>query len=312
MFRYSTALLVAGFCVAGAAYAQVSTVDRVDHRVTADADSFRGDVSEEHWRDGDGFGKHDENLLRGRTATVETAGATGMIQGAQVAGDSSRIESQTQIREDQIARSDVQDVQKVDSSIQNSGDRADRSGPVPFADMGKVGGDTLGLTTQKAIDQDKQLLVRGEVIGEDLVLHLPAGTIHDTLSLRSGSGLHLSRLDVKRIGRFDGDSLHLPLAELRRLGNDDVKDLWVWGTGPKSASLLQRVAMNDVDLGTVASQDIPQRRSAGIGSTLGAPIRESSSIERDSVIQDDQIEKEKDMMKNSGLEKSTSDEPTHF
>lgn len=128
---------------------------------------------------------------------------------------------------------------------------ADRAGPVPFADLGSIGGGQL-LTDQKAIDQDRRLGVCGELTADDLILHLPPGTIRETLSLRNDRGLDIRRADLMRISRWDGDDLHIALAGLGLGQNPDLGNLWVWGTGPESASLLQRVAVAGVATSTVA------------------------------------------------------------
>lgn len=275
MIRFSSALLIAGLCVASVASASDdSSMDRIDRNDQVQSDS---DVS----------------------------------QGARVAGDSSRVESQTQLQGEQVAQSQVQE----NTRVVDDADKADRSGPVPFADLGRVGGDNQTLKTEKAINQDQQLLARGEIIDRDLVIHLPAGTLHDTLSLRSGTGLNLGRNELQRIARFDGNDLRLSLQDLRDRGSDDVSDLWVWGTGPESSSLLQRVAVNGTIPATQTAdnrqerqdvsdvQDIPQRRSAGIGNTLGAPVQRRN---------DDQIQKENDMLRDADMEKSTSNDQTGF
>lgn len=275
MIRFSSALLIAGLCVASVASASDdSSMDRIDRNDQVQSDS---DVS----------------------------------LGARVAGDSSRVESQTQLQGEQVAQSQVQE----NTRVVDDADKADRSGPVPFADLGRVGGDNQTLKTEKAINQDQQLLARGEIIDRDLVIHLPAGTLHDTLSLRSGTGLNLGRNELQRIARFDGNDLRLSLQDLRDRGSDDVSDLWVWGTGPESSSLLQRVAVNGTIPATQTAdnrqerqdvsdvQDIPQRRSAGIGNTLGAPVQRRN---------DDQIQKENDMLRDADMEKSTSNDQTGF
>lgn len=264
MLKTLSVLLIAGLCITGNATAQAMGMSRID--VTQNnVDEFRGDTSDEHWRDGDGIGEHERNADRVEsTATVQP--------GPQVAGDSARVESQTQVTSDQT-------VAASDAKAPPSSDRADRTGPVPFADLGEVGGSNEQLSTEKAIEQDRQLLVRGEVQGDDLVIQLPAGTHHDTLSLRSSQGLNLSRADVARLGRFDGDCLKLRMSDIG-VDRDNLGNLWVWGTGPDSASLLQRVAMTGVDPQPVASndQDVPQRRSAGASSTLGAPLNEPNMM----------------------------------
>lgn len=252
MLKNLSALLLAGLCVAAPATAQVMNHQRID--VTQNnADTFRGYTHDEHWRDGDGLGEHERNLERTDNLSRQ---ANSVAAGAQA---------------------------------KSSSDRADRSGPVPFADLGEVGGGDRQLSTPQAIEQDKQLLVRGEIVDNDLVLHLPAGTLHNTLSLRSSSGLSLSREDIQALGRFDGDTLRLSLSDIGyRQG--DLGNLWVWGTGPASSSLLQHVAMSDSVQQPVASSDsdIPQRRSAGVSSTVGAPLNEPNMMSRDDQSRDEE------------------------
>lgn len=303
MLKNLSALLLAGLCIAAPATAQVMNTQRID--VTQNnADTFRRDTADEHWREGDGVGEHERNLER---TDILSRRANSVAAGAQVAGDSSRVESRTQVT------SDEERVAASDARAQSSGDRADRSGPVPFADLGEVGGGDQQLSTPQAIEQDRQLLVRGEIVDNDLVLHLPAGTLHDTLSLRSSSGLSLSRADIQALGRFDGDTLRLSLSDIGyRQG--DLGNLWVWGTGPASSSLLQHVAMSDSVQEPVASNDydVPQRRSAGISSTVGAPLNEPNMMSRDEIGSDDQIEKENQMQRDAGLEKSTHEMHKNF
>lgn len=312
MFRNLFTLLVAGFCIAGAALAQ-ATIDRVDQRVTANVDAFRGDTSDEHWRSGDGIGEHEENAVRGRTAVAAGLASDTTVSGPLVAGTSQRIESRSEIRgESEAVVSDSRILAK------DSSDKADRAGPVPFQDIGSVGGGSdETLVNAKAVAQDQQLQVRGEIIGDELVLQLPAGTLKDTLSLRSSNGLTLSRADVARLGRIDGDEMRFNLSDLRR--GDDLGDLWVWGTGPESASLLQRVAMSGSISRDVARIDDIPRAGVGMGTTtLGAPVRTQTDFSSDNVIraqsdttpdiyQSSQIDKETNMLRSSGLSKSADD-----
>ena len=121
--------------------------------------------------------------------------------------------------------------------------KADRSGPIPFADLGTINGNET-LTDAKADAQDRRLQVTGEIAGDDLILHMPPGTLMETLSLRSSSGLDMRHNALQSIARFDGNEVRIALADLGIDRSFDLSNLWVWGTGPESASLLQRVAMN--------------------------------------------------------------------
>lgn len=326
MFRNRSALLIAGLCLTTVAYAEsgssvsTSDVDRIDQAVTADVDAFRGDTSSEHWRSGDGTGEHERNAVSGRTAAAE-AGTIGLAPGPQVAGTSERIESRSEIRSDRdIKRTEVAASEPAKYGSKDTSDKADRAGPVPFADLGQVGTGDQTLSDPKAIEQDKALLAKGEISGDDLVIHLPAGAIKNTISLRSGNGLDLSTEEIQKLGRFDGDDLHLSLSDVRQQGSDDLGNLWLWGTGPESASLLQRIAIDGNADREVASA--PSRSLRSGSTTLGAPIRESSekklnepnmmsSDKDDGASRIDQENKERAALRSAGMEKSASDKETN-
>lgn len=160
------------------------------------------------------------------------------------------------------------------------------------------------------IERHQQLRVRGEISGEELVLHLPTGALKGTLSLRSSSGLNLSSADVQRLAHFDGDDLHLFLSDIGVKPSDSFDDLWVRGTGPESASLLQRVAMTGSTGKNAAMEEIAPR-APGVGTTiLGAPLNAPDTVKKNAgerAPAESQIEKEKRMLRSAGLEKSADD-----
>jgi len=206
----------------------------------------------------------DEGTIPLQTAPVADQS---QVQGAPVppaASNPAPIQDQQRIDQSQVSQQPV-------AQAPASGAVADRSGPVPFGDLGNVGGGQV-VADQKAIDQDRLLAVSGEVSGDELILHLPAGTIKDTLSLRNDRGLDIRRNELLSMGSWQGDDLHLRLADLGLSANPDLGNLWVWGTGPASSSLLQRVAMGGNINQPIASTEPAPSRPLYQPNVVGAPL----------------------------------------
>lgn len=224
MIRYPFALLLAGLCCASIALA-------------ADEGAYGSDIHTQSTVTNDAAVRHVDSTDVQRVPSVST------VQGAPVQQDVARTEP----------------VQRETSPTVCSG-KADRSGPVPFADIGTIGAGAT-LDSAKADEQDRRVAVCGEIINDDLVLHMPAGTIRDTLSMRNDSGLDIRRAELMRISRWDGDDLHVRLADIGLDRNSGLGNLWVWGTGPESSSLLQRVAISGVQSQPIAQQEPIQQQA---------------------------------------------------